>query len=126
VRITALAASAVAVAGTASVSSADVTRLVKLRSHVSINSTGLVFHGKVTSPNPACVAGRKVVLRRTNGDVLGTTTTGPKGHWKITASGSAGITLGHFFARVRRRTEGTAGTIYVCEAARSRTIPYHP
>jgi hypothetical protein len=68
---------------------------------------------------------RRVTLYRTNGDVLGHARTNPRGHWKITASGSAGITMGHFFAKVKRTSQGTAGTIYVCKGARSRTIPYH-
>ena len=104
---------------------AEATRVVTIASHVSIKSTGLTFSGKVTSPNAGCVAGRKVTLYRTNGNLLGTTTTGPSGRWKITALGSAGISLGHFFAKVKRRSEGTAGTIYVCAAAVSPTIPFH-
>jgi glycerol uptake facilitator-like aquaporin len=110
----------------AGLATADATTIVKIASHISIKGKGLTFSGAVTSVNPACDAGRKVTLYRTNGNVLGSTTTGSAGHWKITASGSAGITLGSFFAKVKRRSEGTAGTIYTCKAARSRTIPYHP
>jgi hypothetical protein len=69
---------------------------------------------------------RRVTLYRTNGDVLGRTHTGRHGHWKITASGSAGITMGHFYAKVKRESQGPAGTIFVCRKARSRTIAYHP
>ncbi len=125
-RMIAVAASALAVVLTLGLTAALATRVVKIASHVSINSVGLTFKGKVTSHNAACVTGRKVTLYRTNGNVLGSVTTGSSGRWKITASGSAGITLGHFFAKVKRRSEGTAGTIYVCKAAVSRTIPYHP
>ena len=105
---------------------AHATHTVKIASHISISGKGLTFSGKVTASNSACDAGRKVTLYRTNGNVLGSTTTGSSGHWKITASGSAGITMGHFFAKVKQRNEGTAGTIYVCKAAVSPTIPYHP
>jgi hypothetical protein len=56
---------------------------------------------------------------------LGSATMSSSGHWKITSSGSAGISLGHFYAKVTKRSEGTAGTIYVCRAARSKTIPFH-
>jgi hypothetical protein len=81
--------------------------------------------GKVRygSPNAACVTGRKVTLYRTNRNVLGSTTTGASGRWMITASGSAGITLGHFFAKVKRRSEGTAGTIFVCKGGKSALEP---
>jgi hypothetical protein len=125
VRMTAIAASALAVASTFGLTAADATRTVKIGSKISIKSKGLTFSGKVTSSNAACVTGRKVTLYRTNGNVLGSVTTGSSGHWKITASGSAGITLGHFYAKVKSRSEGTAGTIYVCKAAVSPTIPFH-
>ena len=108
-----------------SLATADATRIVRIASHISIKSNGLTFSGKVTSVNPGCLPGRKVTLYRTNGNVLGSTHTNLHGHWKITAQGSAGITLGHFFAKVKRRSEGTAGTIFVCKAATSRTIPFH-
>ena len=104
---------------------AEATTTVKIASHISIKSKGLTFSGRVTSPNSGCVGGRKVTLFRTNGNVLGSTHTGPHGRWKITAQGSAGISLGHFFAKAKRRSEGTAGTIFVCKAARSSTIPFH-
>jgi hypothetical protein len=105
---------------------ADATRTVTIASHITIQSNSLTFSGKVTSPNVACKRGRKVALYRTPSLVLGSTTTGRSGRWRITASGSAGITLGRFYARVARRSEGTAGTIYVCKGARSRTIRYRP
>jgi hypothetical protein len=125
VRLIALVAGALAVASMSGLTAADATRTVRIASHISIKSKGLTFSGKVTASNAACDSGRKVTLYRTNGNVLGSTTTGSSGGWKITASGSAGITLGHFFAKVKQRSEGTAGTIYVCKAAVSPTIPYH-
>jgi hypothetical protein len=65
-------------------------------------------------------------LYRTNGNVLGSTTTNAAGKWKITASGSAGITLGHFFAKVKPRNVGPVGpSVVVCKGARSKTIPFH-
>lgn len=121
----ALGASAVAVASVLGFSTAEATGIVRVPSHISIKSNGLTFSGKVTSPNAACVRARRVTLYRTNGNRLGSTRTGREGRWKITARGSAGITLGRFYAKVSRRSEGTAGTIYICRAARSKTIPYH-
>jgi hypothetical protein len=101
------------------------TRTVHITSHISIVSHSLTFSGKVTASNSACDSGRHVTLYRTNGNNLGSATTSSSGHWTITASGSAGITLGRFYAKVRSRSDGTAGTIYVCGAATSATIPYH-
>jgi hypothetical protein len=117
--------SALATALLVGVTPADATRTVRIASHISIRGHLLTFSGKVTSPNTACQSGRHVTLYRTNGNVLGSTTTSASGHWQITASGSAGISLGHFYAKVKRRSEGTAGTIYVCKGAVSRTIPFH-
>src|SRR5437588_10067531 len=104
---------------------AQATRTVRIASHISIKGKELTFSGRVTSRNAACERRRKVTLHRTNGNVLGSTTTNSTGRWTITASGSAGISLGHFVATVKRRAEGTAGTIFVCKAARSATIPFH-
>ena len=100
------------------------TKTVKLTSRITIKSSGLKFSGTVTSRNAACKGGRKVTLYRTPSQKLGTTTTNAAGAWKLTASGSAGITLGHFYATVKERSEGTAGTIYVCKAATSKTIAF--
>ena len=103
---------------------------VTIPSRISIRGDGLDFRGKVRASNDACEGGRKVVLYRrfSNGDSqpLGSTTTSASGKWHISASGSAGITMSHFFAKVRKRTDGTAGTTFICQKARSRTIPYQP
>ncbi len=115
-------AAGLAVIGLVDVGSADASRVVKITSHISIASRNLTFHGRVTSPNHACQYRRRVTLHRTNGDVLGHTRTNSHGHWSITASGSAGISLGRFYATVARESQGAAGTIYVCRSARSRTI----
>jgi hypothetical protein len=125
VRILKLAAAGLAAAAVVGVASAHASHVVKIASHISIYSHNLTFHGKVTSPNHACVPSRRVTLYRTNGDVLGHTHTNSHGHWKITASGSAGISQGRFYAKVNRTSQGAAGTIYVCKGARSRTIRIH-
>ncbi|HTD78789.1 MAG TPA: hypothetical protein VK898_14220 [Chloroflexota bacterium] len=117
--------SALALCAVLSVPAATASRVVRIASHISISGHVLTFRGRVTSPNAACAADRRVTLYRTNGNVLGSTRTGPHGAWKITARGSAGISLGHFYAKVRQRSQGAAGTIYVCKAAVSRTIPFH-
>jgi hypothetical protein len=99
---------------------------VTVRSHITIKGKGLTFSGNVSASKAACKGGRKVSLYRTGSLLLGSATTNSSGHWKITVSGSAGITLGHFYAKAKRRSEGTAGTIYVCKAATSPTVPYTP
>jgi hypothetical protein len=121
----ALAASVSALALIVGVTGAFATRTVTIASHISIKSVGLTFSGRATARNAACDSGRKVTLYRTPSLKLGWATTNSSGHWKITASGSAGISLGHFYAKVNKLSQGTAGTIYICKAARSRTIAFH-
>jgi len=119
------AATAVVVVLALGLSAAYATRTVRLASHISIKSTkGGTFRGKVTSSNAACDGSRKVTLYTTSSLKLASTTTGASGAWKITPSGFAGISLHHFFAKVAQRSEGTAGTIYVCKAAKSKTVPF--
>jgi hypothetical protein len=108
---------------------ASATRTVKIPSQISIHERELHFHGRVTSTNSACESNRRVTLFRRfeNGthQSLGSTTTDQGGHWRLHISGSAGISMARFYAKARRRSEGTAGTIYVCQHAVSRTISFH-
>ena len=104
--------------------SAYATRLVNVASQISIKSHhDTTFTGRVTS-HPGCEDGRRVTLYTTSKLKLGTTKTSKYGYWKINASGFAGISLHHFFAKVARFSNGAAGTIYVCQAATSKTIPF--
>lgn len=121
VKVTTVAAFTLAVSAVAGLTAAYATPPNTVKTHVSIKSSGLTFSGKVTASDSNCVLGRRVTLHRTNGNILGHFTTGPNGRWKITASGSAGISLGHFYATVAKRTVGAL----VCKAATSPTIPLH-
>jgi glutamate synthase domain-containing protein 3 len=129
-RIAAAATAATAVAIGGSLGTAEATKTVRIKSHISIKAKELKFRGRVTSSNAGCKPGRTVVLYRKFSDGsrqrLGTDTTGPKGVWKIRVSGSAGISMARFVAKVKTRREGTAGTIYVCKGAHSRTISFQP
>jgi hypothetical protein len=108
------------------VAMAVATRTVRISSHVTIKSAGLTFTGRVTASNAACGANRRVRLYRQSGSLLlGAATTNLSGHWKITVAGFAGVSLGHFLAKVKQRSEGTAGTIYVCKATTSPTIAFN-
>jgi hypothetical protein len=102
---------------------ADATNTVRIASRITIESHGLNFHGKVKSENAGCKDGRHVSLYRKFSDGsrqrVGLFVTGPNGKWHVTVSGSAGISLSRFYAKVRQRREGTAGTIFVCKSADS-------
>jgi hypothetical protein len=129
-KLAAISVSCCALVLASGLTAAQATRKVTITSHVTIQGKGLKFSGKVTASNAACQSSRRVTLYRKlsngSGQSLASTVTGSSGTWKITASGSAGITMSHFYATVKRRSEGTAGTIYICTAATSNTIPYKP
>ena len=100
------------------------SRIVRVTSHISIKSGhNTTFSGRVTS-HPGCEDSRRVTLYTTTKLKLGTAKTNPHGYWKITASGFAGISLRHFFAKVAKFSNGAAGTIFVCNAATSKTIAF--
>lgn len=108
--------------------SASASRHVTIGSRVSIKSAEMRFAGRVTSPNQACAEQRGVVLYRVVSggpdQALGRARTNAEGRWSITVSGFAGISLSRFYAKAKPRTEGAAGTIYTCAAARSKTIGF--
>lgn len=70
------------------------------------------FHGRVISSKHACEVQRtvKVFNKKPGPDGLfGKTTTNGQGKWSIPATPN-----GKFYAKVTRRKEGAAGTIFVC------------
>jgi len=111
----------------ATAGSAIASREIETPSKISIKTTELRFHGRVTSPTyPSCREDRRVVLyKAVHGgpdEPMGRVTTNRRGAWSVTVSGFAGISLTSFYAKARRSSQGAAGTIYVCDAARSKTI----
>jgi hypothetical protein len=126
--VMALAAAALTVV----VGTATATKTVKVPSKVTIKSKSLKFSGKVSTAAiyEPCQQHRKVTLFKVVSggpdQALGHTTTNNKGAWTITPQGSAGISLASFYAKVKQVSEGTAGTIYVCQAGRSKTIKPTP
>jgi len=124
VLLTTLAIAALGLAG----GIAAATRTIDVPSHVSIKSEGLTFSGRVTTaPNGIpCRDQRRVVLFRAFAQgpdqPLARDTTGQDGEWKITIQGSAGISFGRFYAKAKRRSDGAAGTVHVCLAAKSKVI----
>lgn len=126
--VTALAALAVGVvAGTAAA-----TRTIHVPSKITIESHSLHFSGEVSTAAvyEPCEQQRKVVLYKVVSggpdQAVGETSTSLKGKWRITPQGSAGISLASFYAKVRKISEGTAGTIYVCDAGKSKVIKPNP
>jgi hypothetical protein len=119
----AIALSAGALAAAGATASAHQGATIKTPSKISIHGS---FNGRVTTPSyQPCQQFRKVVLYKsvTGGpdQKMGTDTTDAHGKWSITPSGFAGISMTKFYARVKKSSQGTAGTIYVCQPAKSAT-----
>jgi hypothetical protein len=96
---------------------------VELNGHVKIRNSFPAFHGKVKAHNAACVEQRRVKLfkQRRNGGrkLLGFDQTDNDGKWFVEVDP---LKSGVYFAVAKRREEGTAGTIFVCLRAKSRTL----
>jgi hypothetical protein len=101
---------------------AAATNTVRYDSSIRIGDGPPAFHGKVNSEKHACVVHRKVRVykERTGPDrLLGRGKTNHRGHWKIIVDP---IGSGAYYARVLRREEGAAGTVFVCKRAKSDVV----
>jgi hypothetical protein len=108
---------------------AAATRTIKIPSAISINvkKNSLHFTGTVTAGKyQPCQQFRKVSLLKVAtggpGQVVGHATTNAHGQWSIVPQGSAGISMATFQAKVKKSSQGAAGTIYVCNAATSKKV----
>lgn len=93
-------------------SAALATTVKRFDSRVTLSANN-PFHGRVISDKHACEVNRtvKVFNKRPGPDGLfGKTTTDGDGKWSIPATPN-----GKFYAKVTRRKEGAAGTIFVCK-----------
>ena len=120
-RVALIVGAAIATAAVAAIP-ALATNVVKIDSKVTISHHAPAFHGRVKSDNHACEVGRNVKLfKRRHGpdDFLGHDETNHKGRWKVAVNP---LSSGAYYAKVTRREEGTAGTIYVCRRDRSKTV----
>jgi hypothetical protein len=99
------------------------TRTVHISSETKIRKHFPAFHGRIVSDNSACEEGRSVKLfkeKRNGGKkLLGTTVSDLEGKWQVLVDP---LSSGAYFAVAQRREEGTAGTIFVCDRAKSRIV----
>jgi hypothetical protein len=117
------AAAVAALALTASAVSADTPgQTVKIQSTITLGAAG--YQGKVKASNANCVEERTVVLKQKGNGVLSRTETKPNGNWKADLEElNANIKIpAKVFAEVKPVTQGTAGTIYKCLGATSKTV----
>ncbi|MBK5220111.1 MAG: hypothetical protein JJE35_10055 [Thermoleophilia bacterium] len=90
-----------------------------IKTTISVNPYGNA--GKVRASNPNCVEGRRVVIKQKGHGKIGAATTNDKGAWQAEPAYKGSPPL-KVYAEVKPVTQGTAGTIYQCKAATSRTL----
>jgi hypothetical protein len=108
---------------TASGVSADTPgQTVKIKSTITIGASG--YQGTVKAANPNCVGERTVVLKQKGNGVLSRVETKANGNWRADLEDlNENIKIpAKVFAEVKPVTQGTAGTIYKCLGAVSKTV----
>jgi hypothetical protein len=95
---------------------------VKVKSTITIGATG--YQGKVKAANSNCVGERTVVLKEKGVGVLSRVKSKANGNWKADLEElNENIRIpAKVFAEVKPGTQATAGPIYKCLAAVSKTV----
>jgi hypothetical protein len=95
---------------------------VKVKSEVKIGAVG--YQGRVKAANSNCVGKRTVVLKQKGNGVLSRVKSKANGNWKADLDElNENIKIpAKVFAEVKASTQATAGPIYKCGAAISRTV----
>jgi hypothetical protein len=101
---------------------AGATKTVNVPSTLQVSAYG--YFGKVKSPNSGCVGERRVVLKQKGYGALGSDTSDEEGRWKVDPESIhyKGPLPFKIYAELKPLSQGTAGTIYKCAGATSRTI----
>jgi hypothetical protein len=116
--VTALAAT-LAIGVPVAISAAGPGQTVKVNSTVTINAYG--NGGKVKASNSNCLAGRRVIVKEKGHGKIGAATTNDKGAWKAEPKYTGALPF-KIYAEVKPLTQATAGPIYRCLGATSRTV----
>jgi len=103
-------------------SSAGPGQTVRVQTTVTLGSVG--YQGKVKAANSNCVGERTVVLKQRGKGVLSRVESKSNGSWKADLDDlNANIKIpADVFAEVKPSTQATAGPIYKCLKAVSRTV----
>ncbi len=97
-------------------------RTVKVKSKLTLGAVG--YQGKVKAANSNCVGERTVVLKQKGNGVLSRVKSKANGNWKADLDElNQKIKIpAKVFAEVKPSTQATAGPIYKCGAAISKTV----
>jgi hypothetical protein len=95
---------------------------VKVKSEVTLGAAG--YQGKVKAGNPNCIGERTVVLKQKGNGVLSRVQSKANGSWQADLEElNKNIKIpAKVFAEVKPSTQATAGPIYKCGAAISKTV----
>lgn len=118
----ALAIAAVLALAASAVTAAGPGETVKVKSTVTIGASG--YQGKVKASNSNCVGERTVVLKQKGNGVLSRVESKANGNWKADLEDlNENIKIpAKVFAEVKPSTQATAGPIYKCLGAVSKTV----
>jgi hypothetical protein len=113
---------AVLALGAAVVTAAGPGQTVTVKSEITIGATG--YQGKVKAKNSNCLGERVVVLKQKGNGILSRVESKPNGNWKADLEAlNENIKIpAKVFAEVKPITQATAGPIYKCLGATSRTV----
>jgi hypothetical protein len=123
-QLVALAAAVVAVLalGVSAVTAAGPGETVKVKSEVTLGASG--YQGKVKAKNSNCVGERTVVLKQKGKGAISRAVSKPNGSWRADLEElNENIKIpAMVFAEVKPSTQATAGPIYKCLGAVSKTV----
>jgi hypothetical protein len=113
---------AVLVLGASAVIAAGPGETVKVKTEVTLGASG--YQGKVKAANSNCVGERIVVLKQKGNGVLSRSESKPNGNWKADLEAlNENIEIpAMVYAEVKPNTQATAGPIYKCLGAVSKTV----
>ena len=121
-RVVALALTALLALAASAVAAPQPGETVKVKSTVTLGASG--YQGKVKSANSNCIGERIVVLKQKGYGVLSRVESKDNGNWKADLDElNAKIRIpAEVYAEVKPTTQATAGPIYKCLAAVSKTV----
>jgi hypothetical protein len=121
-RVASLALVALLALAASAVAAPQPGETVKVKSTITIGAAG--YQGKVKSANSDCIGERIVVLKQKGNGVLSRVESKANGNWKADLDElNANIEIpAMVYAEVKPMTQATAGPIYKCLGAVSKTV----
>lgn len=121
-RVVALALAATLALAASAVAAPQPGEAVKVKSTITIGASG--YQGKVKSANSNCIGERIVVLKQKGNGVLSRVESKANGNWKADLDElNENLEIpADVYAEVKPTTQATAGPIYKCLGAVSKTV----